>query len=133
MLKKTKEETPKSFLIIEDEPLFQLAFEKQLKDIWPNASYYKANTGTEGLRILNDPKTELPDVIILDYHLADNETGAEFLEHEFVRELPFSTKIIICSAEASKEERAKLLRSNKNCSFLQKPATGEELVSFILK
>lgn len=133
MLKRNLRPVVKSFLIIEDEPLFQLAFEKQLKDFWPNAVFYKAVSGSEGLRILNDPKTELPDVIILDFHLADNETGAEFLEHEFVKELPDSTRIIICSAEASKEERTKMLHANKNCSFLHKPATGEELISYILK
>lgn len=123
----------RSFLIIEDEPLFRLAYEKQLRDFWPEATYYKAESSTEGLAILNNPQNEIPDVIILDFHLANSETGIQFLEHEFVRDLPESTKIIVCSSLATKDDRNHLLVLNKNCQFLAKPSTKDELFYQILK
>jgi CheY-like chemotaxis protein len=68
-----------TILLVEDDELDVISFERSLKKLNTEYDLYVAHNGKEALNMLNDPKDPvLPDVVLLDLNMP-KMNGIEFL------------------------------------------------------
>lgn len=67
-----------SIMLIEDDELDVISFQRTLKKLDIQCDLYVAQNGKEAFRILSDPHVSLPDVILLDLNMP-KMSGIEFL------------------------------------------------------
>lgn len=113
----------KSFLIIEDHPIFRDALVALLHDAFPNSSLSCSGTLREGKAIVAESKP--PPIVILDVNLPDS-SGTDGVR-ELLRLSP-QLKIIALSADDSKDRQARLLKNGVH-GFLPKTLSTEVFIS----
>lgn len=113
----------KSFLIIEDHPIFRDALVSLLHDAFPSSTLRCSGTLREGLAAVADSKHA--PIVILDVNLPDS-SGADGVR-ELLRLSP-QLKVIALSADDSKDRQARLLRNGVH-GFLPKTLSPELFIS----
>ncbi|WP_459209471.1 response regulator [Aquimarina rhabdastrellae] len=80
-----------SFLLIEDDEIERMKFQRVVSKYEPNHIIVEATNGEEALEILNDDNQPLPDIILLDLNMP-KMNGIEFLtllkNHDRFKYLP---------------------------------------------
>lgn len=90
MSKVSSDESAASILIVEDEKLLQDSLSMILR-----SQGYNVRIASDGLEAIDSLKTNVPDLILLDYFMP-RLSGKEFLENIDVDDYP-NTKIVVTS------------------------------------
>lgn len=106
-------------LIVEDSMLYQKAIVKHMKEHFPEAEYFVASNGREGLEFFQEKN---PDFILFDL-LMPEMNGQEMLKK--IKDLDPSAKAIVISADVQKIIKDEV-ESVGVLRFVNKPFTPDK-------
>lgn len=98
--------TKKRIIIVEDEPIIALDFEKIISEL----GYTSLGKYYEGEKALVNIKNKKPDVVLLDINLRDGISGYEIAEELIEDKIPFI--IITGSSDAVSLKRISKINAN---------------------
>ncbi len=97
----------KTFLLVEDDELDVISFQRTLKKLGVECDLHVAYNGNEALKLLNDEESPIyPDVIILDLNMP-KMNGTEFLKRLRADDKFKQLKVFVMTTSAEITDRTK--------------------------
>ena len=119
---------PVRILLIEDDEISTFLFKRIVQFRWPSAQIDVCHSGESALRMLADPRTVFPQIIVSDLNLS-GMNGFEFIAEFQKSALNFTHNIqlVIATSSLQPEDREKAKALNV-LHYLIKPLTVESLL-----
>lgn len=125
-----------SILLIEDDELDIISFERAIKKINFPISVFKAFNGTDALKLLEETPALIPDNIVLDLNLP-KMNGLEFIQELRKNKKYDSVKIFIMTISTEEGDRQKALEMGvdgymiKPLNFTQNTKKNSSMENFM--